>query len=120
MKQLPVLLAADVLFRDSEFGDMPVVRMRGDSMGDALRSGDFAIIDTEQSDFSQGVIFALLDDSASVIIMQVTPVHGSRGRRILCTYANPRYPPFELPLEDPVKIIGRVAHRLTRHFRRPA
>jgi phage repressor protein C with HTH and peptisase S24 domain len=119
-EQPPVLLAADVLFQDSEFGDMPVVRMRGDSMGDVLRSGDFAIIDTTQTDVSQGGIFALLDDNASVIIMQVTPVHGSQGRRILCTYANPGYPPFELPLEDPVKIIGRVAHRFTRHFGRPA
>jgi phage repressor protein C with HTH and peptisase S24 domain len=93
---------------------MPVVRMRGDTMSPTLRSGDFAIIDTTQTEVAQGGIFALLDEMAKVIIIQVTPVHGSRGRRILCTYANPRYPPFELPIEDPVKIVGRVVEKITR------
>jgi phage repressor protein C with HTH and peptisase S24 domain len=115
-EQLPVLVAADVYFQDSELGGMPVVRMRGDSMSEALRDGDFAIIDTTQTEVAQGGIFALLDDVAKLIIVQVTPVHGSRGRRILCTYANPRYPPFELPLEDPVKIVGRVAQKFTRYL----
>jgi phage repressor protein C with HTH and peptisase S24 domain len=115
-EQLPVLIAADVLFQDSEFADMPVVRMRGDSMGDTLRSGDFAIIDTTQTDVSQGGMYALLDDTDSVIIMQVTPVHGSQGRRILCTYANPRYAPFELTLGTEARIVGRVAQKFTRHL----
>jgi phage repressor protein C with HTH and peptisase S24 domain len=115
-EHLPVLVAADVYFQDSELAGMPVVRMRGDSMGEALRDGDFAIIDTTQTEVAQGGIFALLDDNDSMIIMQVTPVHGSRGRRILCTYANPRYPPFELTLGKDARIVGRVAHRFTRHL----
>jgi hypothetical protein len=63
-----------------------------------------------------GGIFALLDDNESVIIIQVTPVHGSQGRRILCTYANSRYAPFELTLGTEARIVGRVAHRFTRHL----
>jgi SOS-response transcriptional repressor LexA len=113
---LPVLVAADVYFPDSELAGMPVVRMRGDSMGEAIRDGDFAIIDTTQTEIAQGGIFALFDDNDSMIIMQVTPVHGSQGRRILCTYANPRYPPFELTLGTEARIVGRVAHRFTRHL----
>jgi phage repressor protein C with HTH and peptisase S24 domain len=115
-EQLPVLVAADVWFQDPELAGMPVVRMRGDTMGDVLRDGDFAIIDITQTEVAQGGIFALLDDNDSMIIMQVTPVHGSRGRRILCTYANPRYPPFELPLGTEARIVGRVAHRFTRYL----
>jgi phage repressor protein C with HTH and peptisase S24 domain len=114
--RLPVLVADDVYFQDSELAGMPVVRMRGDSMGKTLRDGDFAIIDTTQTEVAQGGIFALLDDNDSTIIMQVTPVHGSRGRRILCTYANPPYAPFELTLGTEARIIGRVAHRLTRYL----
>jgi phage repressor protein C with HTH and peptisase S24 domain len=110
-EQPPVLIAADF-----EFEGMPVVRMRGDSMEDTLRSGDFAVIDTAQTDVSMGGIFALLDERAKLIIMQVTPVHGSRGQRILCTYANARYPPFELEMAGLVKIIGRVAHKVTRYL----
>jgi phage repressor protein C with HTH and peptisase S24 domain len=79
-EHLAVLVAADVYFKDSELAGMPVVRMRGDSMGKTLRDGDFAIIDTTQTEVAQGGIFALLDDNDSTIIMQVTPVHGSRGR----------------------------------------
>jgi phage repressor protein C with HTH and peptisase S24 domain len=116
-EQLPVLVAAaDVLFQDSEFAGMPMVKMRGDSMEDALFDGDRAIIDLEDTDVSQGGIFALFDDSAKLIILQVTPVHGSRGRRILCTYANPRYPPFELTLGTEARIVGRVVHKFTRYL----
>ena len=88
--------------------------VRGDSMEEALFDGDRAIIDLDYTDVSQGGIFALLDDNAKLIIIQVTPVHGSRGQQILCTYANPRYPPFKLLLEGPVRIVGRVAASITR------
>ncbi len=114
--QMPVLVTADVYFQDPELAGMPVVRMRGDSMGKTLRDGDFAIIDTTQTNVDQGGLFALLDDNDKMIIMQVTPVHGSQGKRILCTYANPRYAPFELTLGTEARIVGRVAHKFTRYL----
>lgn len=119
-EQLPVLVAADVYFQDSELAGMPVVKMRGDSMGDTLRSGDFAIIDTTQTDVSQGDIYAVLEaeGGCSVIITQVARVYqdGRSTGRIRCTPHNPRYAPFELTLGTEARIVGRVAHRFTRYL----
>lgn len=91
-----------------------ILSVRGDSMNDALFDGDRAIINLDDRDVSQGGIFALLDDNASVIIKQVELVRGSKSRRIRCTSRNPVYAPFELDLDDPVMIIGRVASKITR------
>jgi hypothetical protein len=55
-RELPVLVAADVYFQDSELAGMSVVRMRGDSMGEALRDGDFAIVDTTQTEVAPAAI----------------------------------------------------------------
>jgi hypothetical protein len=38
-----------------------VVRMRGDSMGETLRSGDFVVIDQADTNVGQPGIFAVLD-----------------------------------------------------------
>lgn len=83
-------------------------------MKDALFDGDRAIINLDDTDVSQGGIFALLDDSASLIIKQVEIVHGSKARKIRCTSRNPVYAPFELELAEPVRIVGRVAGKITR------
>jgi len=91
-----------------------ILSVRGDSMNDALFDGDRAIINLDDRDVSQGGIFALLDDNASLIIKQVELVRGSKSRRIRCTSRNPIYAPFELELTDPVAIIGRVASKITR------
>lgn len=91
-----------------------IVAVRGDSMTDALSDGDRAVIDLDDTDVSQGGIFALVDDIGSVIIKQVELVRGSETRRIRCTSRNRNYAPFELLLDDPVRIIGRVACRITR------
>lgn len=91
-----------------------ILSVRGDSMNDALFDGDRAIINLDDRDVSQGGIFALLDDNASLIIKQVELVRGSKARRIRCTSRNPMYAPFELDLIDPVVIIGRVASKITR------
>ena len=117
-RELPVLVAADVLFQDSEFGDMPMLRIRGNVMGDTLRSGDFAIIDTTDTDISQGGIYAVsTDEWPGIFITQVTRVRDGRSTdRIRCTPHNPTYPPFELTLGSDARIIGRVAHRVTRHL----
>jgi phage repressor protein C with HTH and peptisase S24 domain len=96
-------------------GRAHILSVRGDSMTDALYDGDRAIINLDDRDVSQGGIFALLDDNASVIIKQVELVRGSKSpRRIRCTSRNPIYTPFELDLDDPVTIIGRVASKITR------
>ena len=95
-------------------GRANIVRMRGDSMKDALFDGDRAIIDLDDTNVSQGGIFALLDDNAEQIIRQVEIVRGSKAQRILCTSRNAAFTSFELDLVDPVMIIGRVAGRITR------
>jgi len=95
-------------------GRAHILSVRGDSMNDALFDGDRAIINLDDRDVSQGGIFALLDDDASVIIKQVELVRGSKSKRIRCTSRNPVYAPFELDLIDPVMIIGRVASKITR------
>lgn len=93
-----------------------ILPVRGDSMNDALFDGDRAIINLDDTDVSQGGIFALLDDQASVIIKQVELIRapGNGARRIRCTSRNPAYAPFDLIMTDPVKIIGRVASKITR------
>jgi phage repressor protein C with HTH and peptisase S24 domain len=117
-EQLPVLVAADTYFQDTEFAGMPMLRIRGDVMGDTLRSGDFAIIDTTDTDVSQGGIYAVsTDEWPGIFITQVTRVRGgSPIGRIRCTPHNPTYPPFELTLGSDVRIIGRVAHRVTTRY----
>jgi phage repressor protein C with HTH and peptisase S24 domain len=110
-EQLPVLVAADF-----EFDGMPVVRMRGDSMEDTLRSGDFAVIDTAQTDVSMGGIFVVLLGVgwSGWCITQVEPIHGHSTGWIKCTPRNPRYRPFELGKD--ARIVGRVVERITRHL----
>lgn len=97
-------------------GRVHILSVRGDSMNDALFDGDRAIINLDDTDVSQGGIFALLDDNESVIIKQVEFVrsNGAGPRRLRCTSRNPAYEPFELTFEHPVRIIGRVASKITR------
>lgn len=95
-------------------GRAHILPVRGDSMMDALYDGDRAIIDLDDTDVSQGGIFALVDDNGSVIIKQVELVRGEKPLRIRCTSRNEHYKPFDLMLEHPVKIVGRVACKITR------
>jgi hypothetical protein len=62
--------------------DQAVVMMRGDSMGDTLRRGDFALIDTTQTEIAGGGVFAILEENRSLIIYQV---EASGPGRIRCT-----------------------------------
>jgi len=97
-------------------GRVHILPIRGDSMVDTLFDGDRAVIDLDDTDVSQGGIFALVDDNGSVIIKQIELLRGvgSGPRRIRCKSRNPNYEPFELLLDDPVRIVGRVACRITR------
>lgn len=97
-------------------GRVHILPVRGDSMNDALFDGDRAIIDLEDTDVSQGGIFAIRDDNGSVIIKQVELLRAAKGAsvRIRCKSRNAHYEPFELVLQDPVAIIGRVACKITR------
>jgi phage repressor protein C with HTH and peptisase S24 domain len=110
-RETSVLIAADF-----EFEGMPVVRMRGDSMEDTLRSGDFAVVDTAQTDVSMGGIFVVLPRTgySGWCITQVEPIYGHSTGRIKCTPRNPRYRPFELGKD--ARIVGRVIERITRHL----
>jgi len=85
-------------------------------MGDILKSGDRAVIDLDDTDVSQGGIFALVvDDTGAPIIRRVELVReaGVR-RRIRCKPLNAGYDPFEVDLIEPVRIVGRVACKITR------
>lgn len=106
-------------FLQDELGIRPgrahILPIRGDSMVDVLYDGDRAIIDLDDTDISQGGIFAVRDDNGSIVIKQVELIRGKSGqKRIRCTSRNSHYTPFDLILADPVAIIGRVACKLTR------
>jgi phage repressor protein C with HTH and peptisase S24 domain len=111
------LVAADVFFgfRDPELAGLAVVRMRSDSMGDTLRRGDYALIDTGQTEVAGGGVFAILvEDRSSVSIYQVERVHQSEPGRIRCTPRDRHYTPFELTLGEDAEIIGRMVQKVTR------
>jgi hypothetical protein len=65
------LVAADIWFQDSDLAGLAVVQMKAESMGDTLRRGDFALIDTAQTEIADGGVFAILENNESVIIYQV-------------------------------------------------
>jgi hypothetical protein len=111
------LIAADAWLQNSELAGMPVVQMRGDSMGATFRDGDFVLVETDDTDVAYGGIFAILENQ-SVIITQVEMIYqsGYSTGRIKCTPRNPAYAPFELTLGKDAKIIGRVARRITRYL----
>jgi len=95
-------------------GRVHILPVRGDSMTDTLYDGDRAIIDLDDTDISQGGIFALIDDSGSLIIKQVELLRGIERKTIRCKSRNPLYDSFDLHLFDPVRIVGRVACKITR------
>lgn len=97
-------------------GRFHVLQIRGDSMVDLLFNGDRVGIDLDDIEITRdGGIFALLDDTGAVIVKQVELVSALDGeRKIRCTSRNTHFGPFELQLADPVRIIGRVACRITR------
>lgn len=95
-------------------GRVHILPVKGDSMTETLFDGDRVMVDLDDTDVSQGGIFALVDDVGSLIIKQVELIREPGAKRILCTSRNERYQPFPLELAEPVKIIGRVACRITR------
>lgn len=97
-----------------QVGRAHILPIRGDSMVDVLYDGDRVIIDLDDTDVSQGGIFAVLDDNGSVIVKQVELLRGAEPGRVICKSRNAHYEPFELRLTDAVKILGRVAARITR------
>jgi phage repressor protein C with HTH and peptisase S24 domain len=113
------LVGADIWFDDPELAGLAVWQIRGDSMSDTLRRGDFVLIDTEQTKIGGGGIFAVLrEDCMRVIIKQVEMSHedGHPPGRIKCTPRNPSYQTFELTLGKDARIIGRVVQKITRRL----
>lgn len=101
----------------SRYKDTTIVRVTGDSMDDntskSLSSGDRVIVDHTDIDVRQGGIFAIFDGEG-VIVKQVELIRGGAVAEIVCKSRNPLYDPIRLRLEDPVRIIGRVAGRISR------
>lgn len=99
------------------YGLADIIPVRGDSMDDgtarALTSGDRVIIDRKDTDPRQGGIFAVWDGDG-VIIKQVEILRGSETPSIICSSRNSNYRPVILQLTGGVRIIGRVAARLSR------
>lgn len=99
------------------YGFADIIQIRGDSMEDgtakALASGDRVIVDRKDTDPRQGGIFAVFDGDG-VVVKQVEVVRGANPPRILCKSRNPSFDPFELTLEEPVRIIGRIAGKISR------
>jgi hypothetical protein len=96
---IPILVEANLWLQTSELAGMPVVQIRCDSMEPALRSADYVLLDTDDTDVSPGGIFALLDENGSLIIKQVEIVRQSNGgQRISCMSRNSAYSPFELKI----------------------
>lgn len=102
--------------RDELHISRPVILpVRGNSMEPLLFDGDRAVCDLDDVDLGQGGIFSLLDDIGSVIIKQVEIVRGKRDPMVIrCKSLNSTYDPFDLKMVEPVKIIGRVATKITR------
>jgi phage repressor protein C with HTH and peptisase S24 domain len=115
MRKAPALPDCRAVIAD--LADLAFVPVIGNSMEPVILDGDRALINLDDRDVGRPGIFALLDDRGTLQLLQVELVRGgSNGRRILCSYANPRYRPFELDLIDPVKIVVRVVHKVTRHL----
>jgi Peptidase S24-like len=66
-QRAPILVGADVWFQNSELAGMPVLQMRGDSMGETLRDGDFVLVEAGHTDVSQGGIFAIVENDSVII-----------------------------------------------------
>jgi phage repressor protein C with HTH and peptisase S24 domain len=114
------LVTADAYFgfqNDPELAGLAVVPMRGDSMAPILKSGDYALLDTRDTEVGAGT-FAVLSDTRAVIIMQLHRVYesGHSTGRAKSVYPNPVYGSQELTLGEDVKIIGRVVQKITRHL----
>ena len=116
------LVAADAHFgfQDSDLASLAVVLMRGDFMAPILLDGDYALVDTKQTELDIGGIFAALYEQ-SVVLMRLQPIYGS-GRstrstgRVSRVRPNPAYGSDELTLGEDIKIVGRVVQKVTRHL----
>jgi len=99
------------------FGSSSIIPVKGDSMDDgtihALRSGDRVIVDHTDTDPRQGGIFAV-HDGAGTIIKQVELDREKGLGQIVCKSLNTRYDPIPLLLDGVVRIIGRVAGKISR------
>jgi phage repressor protein C with HTH and peptisase S24 domain len=115
----PNLVAAEVYFgfQDSDLAGLAVKQMRSDAMVPILKSGDYALIDTRDTNVGAGT-FAVLLDNKSVVIMQLHRVYesGHSTDRVRSVYPNPVYGSSEFTLGEGAKIVGRVVQKVTRHL----
>ncbi|CAO4184778.1 LexA family transcriptional regulator [Methylorubrum populi] len=81
-----------------------LVRVAGDSMILArLFDGDLAVVDRSLTPASGDVVVVDIDGERSF------KVFGRQGHRITLSFANPRYPTFQLPSDALVEVWGVVS-----------
>jgi hypothetical protein len=113
------LVTVDAYFgiHDPDLAGLAVVRMVGDSMKPTFRTGDYALVDTRDNCVGTG-IYAVLLYSPTVIIMQIQPVPGSSGRRVIGSWHNPVYGSEELTVGEWSKRSRSICERRRHRSRR--
>lgn len=81
-----------------------LVRVAGDSMiGKGLFDGDLAIVDRSLSPLKGDIVVVDVDGDRSF------KVWGHQGQRVTLSFANPRYPAYQLPPSAVVEVWGVVS-----------
>jgi len=98
---------SDFLRRKGNAARMVLMRVDGDSMAPAIKSGDMVLIDQSQTTLSPGKLYAVgVEDMVFIKIVSAAP-----GKILLHSLNSEMYPPLEVDargdLEDTVRIVGR-------------
>lgn len=93
-------------------GDIAIIPVQGDSMGDTLSEGDFVFIDTRHRLPSPDGLYAITDDFGGIIVKRLEVVSQPRAEDVLIRIIsdNPKHQPKERFLTE-MSIIGRVVRR---------
>jgi phage repressor protein C with HTH and peptisase S24 domain len=88
---------------------LAAMRASGDSMEPAIHDGDSLLVDTSQTDVTDGKVFAIWYDGGE----RVKRLFRLPGGGLRIVSDNPRFAPIELGAEyaGHVRVIGRVVHR---------
>ena len=87
-------------------GNATVQEVIGDSMEPTLSSGDFVLIDMNDTRIGLPGIFAVWDGDA-LVCKRVERIPGSEPRQVRIKSDNPLHGEYQVP-EDQVRIVGRI------------
>ena len=98
---------SDFLRRKGNAARMVLMRVDGDSMEPAIKSGDVVLIDQSQTTLTPGKFYAVgVEDMVFIKLVSAIP-----GKILLHSLNREMYPPLEVDtrgdLEDAVRIVGR-------------